>query len=104
MEREVQVSGRAGQTKFAQSTVSLRPAGMPLLSEAPEEELSAGQKKYVAQQLLKKAEPAKGFLGHTSSEDAMQYFRDKAETGVVNSGRFSAKTVAHDDVADDEWD
>jgi len=105
VEREVQANGR-GQAKYPVPTISLQPAGMDTLSAAPQEELSAGQKRYLAQQLAKSAEPARGFLGHTSGEEAMDYFRKRAEELPANSGRFDARTSdkSADAVADDEWD
>lgn len=100
-EREV-VAGTAKTLEF----VSLQPEGMIKLSEAPEEKLTERQMKYHQMKQQATEEESKvNFLGHRTTEESVEYFREKAARMPVSSGRFDAKAnEEHNDVSDSEWD
>jgi hypothetical protein len=83
-------------------TVDLRPAGMPLLSEAPAEELTVRQMRY-KEQLLKEDEPeAVSHLGKKTAQETQQHFIDAAAS-MPTRNRWDAAPAAGNDVDSDEW-
>lgn len=84
--------------------ISLKPADMELLSNAPAEELTERQLRYAAH-VNKKDEPKKkGALGHESAEEVSEYFTQVAKQ-MPKTNRFDAVyDEASKDVDEDEWD
>lgn len=99
------VNANPKQTQYSLKYQSLCPEGMIPLSEAPDEELTERQQKYIQnKQQQFEVEKPKGFLGHTSHEEVQQHYIDKMERVGVN-GRWVVKTDREiEDVSDSEWD
>eukprot|EP01006_Ploeotia_vitrea_P034813 TRINITY_DN65800_c7_g8_i1.p1 TRINITY_DN65800_c7_g8~~TRINITY_DN65800_c7_g8_i1.p1 ORF type:complete len:961 (+),score=510.52 TRINITY_DN65800_c7_g8_i1:53-2935(+) len=94
---------QAGSKHVDLPRVSLQPDGMTPLSEAPAEELTTAQKKYVNR--IKEAEKPKpkNFMGHTRDEEVVDHFRAAVATMPV-SNIWDARQESGDDISDSEWD
>lgn len=84
--------------------VSLQPKGVEKLADAPEEELTAKQKKYQQRLVAAAAPKQKGILGHETKEEVQEHFRKIAEVGMVSSNRWDAAPESGSDISDSEWD
>ena len=97
------LGGKYGADGKAGKKVSLNVKKLPLLSEAPEEELTDRQKRY-QQHLAQSAQPkSKGVLGHESAEEVRDHFKNIASAMPIGN-RWDAKQEKKSEVADDEWD
>lgn len=84
--------------------VSFQPENMTPLSQAPVEELSAREEKYIAHKQEEEAEKPKSHLGFDNSEDVKNHFRNTSKH-ALNSNRWDAKQVSSGkEVDDSEWD
>lgn len=85
------------------SVVSLHPADMTPLSQAPEEELTTRQLRY-KEQLLKEDEVKPvSHMGHSSTDEVRQHFQAVARD-MPTRNRFDAAPVGGNEVDDSEWD
>jgi coronin-7 len=87
--------------------VDLCPAGTTRLSDAPEEELTVFQQRYVAhlnREEEKVVAPKVGLLGHTSEDQVKDHFRDIAKN-MPTRNRWDADVdeAGDNDVSDGEW-
>jgi len=102
---ENEIDENPKSTKFALKYQSLCPSDMIPLSQAPEEELTDRQQKYISmkQKEFQEDKP-KGFLGHSSQAEVEQHYIDKMNRVGVE-GRWTIKSDrVLDDVSDSEWD
>jgi coronin-7 len=83
--------------------VSLQPSGMIELSKAPKQELTDRQIKYQKNLMAKEAPKPKGILGHTSTEEVRDHFRNISKE-LPTGNRWDAKADPNSkDVDDAEW-
>ena len=83
--------------------MSLQPAGMVKLSEAPAEELTVRQMRYQAHITKDEGPIVKGALGHESAEQVSEYFTQVAKEMPKNNRFDAVYDEAAKDVDEDEW-